>query len=185
MSNRVFKAEPAVDGVAELNLGYEVDTPTIVFNGTDHPTIYNGDIPADAHDEGSSGPNFVTGLILGTSCTSIGDNAFQYCDNLAMTNLIIPDGVTSIGTNAFNLNSLITGNIFIPDSVTSIGSGSFNQLGINGSITLSNNIESIGSLTFYGNNTITGDLIIPDSVKSIGSFAFRTQELLNQNYKMN
>lgn len=172
MSNRVFKAEPAVDGVAELNLGYEVDTPTIVFNGTDHPTIYNGDIPADAHNEGSAGPNFVTSLILGTSCTSIGDNAFKWCNNLAMTNLIIPDGVTYIGVNAFTDSPLITGNIFIPDSVTSIGTGSFNQLGINGSITLSNNIESIGSFTFYGNNTITGDLIIPDSVKSIGSFAF-------------
>jgi len=172
MSNRVFKAGPAVDGVSELNLGYDTLTPTIVFNGTDHPTIYNGDIPADAHNEGSAGPNFVTSLILGTSCTSIGDNAFKWCNNLAMTNLIIPDGVTSIGVNAFTDSPLITGNIFIPDSVTSIGTGSFNQLGINGSITLSNNIESIGNLTFYGNNTITGDLIIPDSVKSIGSFAF-------------
>jgi hypothetical protein len=185
MSNRVFKAGPAVDGVAELNLGYEVDTPTIVFNGTDHPTIYNGDIPADAHNEGSAGPNFVTGLILGNSCTSIGDRAFIYCDNLAMTNLIIPDSVTSIGANAFTANTLITGNIFIPDSVTSIGSGSFNQLGINGSITLSNNIESIGSLTFYGDNTITGDLIIPDSVRSIAHFAFYNSGATNQSKLQN
>ena len=185
MSNRVFKAGPAVDGVSELNLGYDTLTPTIVFNGTDHPTIYNGDIPADAHNEGVSGPNFVTSLILGTSCTSIGDNAFKWCNNLAMTNLIIPDSVTYIGVNAFTDSPLITGNIFIPDSVTFIGTGSFNQLGINGSITLSNNIESIGPSTFYGNNTITGDLIIPDSVKNIGSFAFRNPALPGQSKLQN
>jgi len=185
MSNRVFKAGPAVDGVSELNLGYDTLTPTIVFNGTDHPTIYNGDIPTDAHNEGVSGPNFVTSLILGTSCTSIGDNAFKWCNNLAMTNLIIPDSVTYIGVNAFTDSPLITGNIFIPDSVTSIGTGSFNQLGINGSITLSNNIESIGPSTFYGNNTITGDLIIPDSVKNIGSFAFRNPGLPGQSKLQN
>ena len=54
--------------------------------------------------------------------TSIGKQAFCYCDNL--TSVTIPSSVTSIGNsvfcNCYNLTS-----VEIPNSVTSIGSGAF------------------------------------------------------------
>lgn len=57
-----------------------------------------------------------------SSVTSIGNNAFIYCEELY--NLIIPYGITSIGTSAFedccNLNSII-----IPNSVTNIDENAF------------------------------------------------------------
>ena len=54
--------------------------------------------------------------------TSIGDEAFKYCDDLST--ITIPDTVTSIGKSAFcDCSSL--GSISIPKSVTSIGQGAF------------------------------------------------------------
>ena len=72
---------------------------------------------------------------------SIGNYAFQYCDNL--TSITIPDSVTSIGDRAFyGCTSLAS--ITIPDSVTDIGCDAF---------------QYCSSLT---------SVIIPDSVTYIG-----------------
>ena len=46
---------------------------------------------------GSNGGYAVKGLVIGTSCTSIGSNAFHYCSALT-GDLVIPDSVTSIGS---------------------------------------------------------------------------------------
>ena len=56
------------------------------------------------------------------SVTSIGSNAFLYCDSL--TSVVIPNSVTSIGASAFDGCSSLT-SVEIPNSVTSIGSWPF------------------------------------------------------------
>jgi len=54
--------------------------------------------------------------------TSISNNAFQNCTNLALTAL--PDGVTNINNNAFqNCTNLAL--IALPDGITSIGGSAF------------------------------------------------------------
>jgi len=58
---------------------------------------------------------------LPTTLTSIGNNAFQDCQNLAGT-LHIPSGVTYLGNYAFSDCYHFTGLLNIPASIGTIGS---------------------------------------------------------------
>ena len=68
---------------------------------------------------------------IGNAVTSIGVEAFAYCDSL--TSVTIPDSVTSIGSSAFEICSNLT-RMTIPNSVASVGSyvfsGCFNLANI-------------------------------------------------------
>ncbi len=100
--------------------GGDIGTATIVFDSTG--PAYDqiaGDIPVYWKKLDSS----LKGLVIGTSCRSIGSYAFDSCQGLTGS-LAIPDSVISIGREAFysciNLTSLTIGN-----SVTSIGISAF------------------------------------------------------------
>lgn len=98
--------------------------------------------------------NARTSYAITNSVISIGDEAFDICENL--TNVTIPNSVTSIGNEVFQNCSLV--NVIIPDSVTSIGqyafSGCFNLT----SITIPNSVGNFGNYTyvFAGCNSLTG-----------------------------
>jgi len=168
------------NGVTELTLQEEgvgnIGTPTIVWRSTTNGEIdqVQGDIPASW----SADIYGVTKhLQIGSSCTSIGSNAFFYCQFLTQ-DLVIPDSVTSIGSYAFyycydaNTGAGLTGSLTIPDSVTSIGSAAFYYVyGMEGTLTIGNSVTTIGDYAF-AYNSFSGDLVIPNSVVSIGIDAF-------------
>jgi len=130
------------------NLG----TPTVVTKDTAANVVEQivGPISSNAYAYGSNGGYDVKGLVIGTSCTSIGSYAFANCMSLTGS-LTIGNSVTSISSYAFYLCPSLTGDLVIPDSVTSIGSFAFGYC-----------------------TALTGSLVIPDSVTSIGSGAFRS-----------
>ena len=131
----------------------------------------------------------------GLSVTSIGYDAFRYCDSL--TSITIPDSVTSIGDWAFascdNLTSVTFGeksqltsicieafydcdsltSITIPASVTSIDYKAFASCYNLTSVAFGENsqLTSIGSYAFEDCSSLTS-ITIPDSVTSIGDVAF-------------
>lgn len=94
--------------------------------------------------EGNATEIVIPSEIEGKKVTSIGDYAFEYCENL--TSVTIPYGVVSIGDAAFSACENLS-DITIPTSVTSIGDYAF-------------------AWTFLPED------IIPDSVISIGSEVF-------------
>jgi len=80
--------------------------------------LYNKDMTTlITYPGGKSG-----GFTIPSSVTSIGHNAFSFCNGL--TSVTIPNSITSIGNYAFSYCTNLT-SVTIPDSVTSIGYGAF------------------------------------------------------------
>ena len=113
-------------------------------------------------------PEEVTYMNRTLKVTSIGDDAFMFCEGL--TSVTIPNSVTSIEKCAFYGCYGLT-SIAIPNSVTSIGSYAF--CGCSGltSVTIGNSVTSIGESAFDGCSGLTS-VTIPNSVTSIGNYAF-------------
>ena len=171
--SKTYKGQ-TTNSVVELTLQEEAvgagfDTPTIAWDDTVNGVItqVQGDIPDNwANTDKVKGP-----LEIGTSCTSIGQYAFYYCDGLTGS-LVIPDSVTSIGDYAFQSCSGLTGSLVIPNSVTSIGSSAFFYCnGLTGDLVIPDSVTSIENSAFSNCSFLTG-LVIPNSVTTIGSFAF-------------
>ena len=110
----------------------------------------------------------VIAVILENGVTSIGRNAFFWCDNLS--SVTIPDSVTTIGDRAFEVCSSLA-SITIPDSVTSIGTNAFNSCRSLTNVTIPDGVTSINDSTFAWCGSLT-NVTIPDSVTSIGEGAF-------------
>ena len=107
-------------------------------------------------------------LTIPNCIIKIGDYAFQDCKNLA--SLTIPNSVTSIGDFAFFCCSSMV-SLIIPDSVTSIGRSAFNYCSNLTSVTISNGVAIIDEYVFHKCSSLTS-ISIPNSVTSIGSCAF-------------
>ena len=151
-------AVPAYDANSALTITCDTEAKTASVTGN-NVTAENSDVVI---------PAFVKSGDVVCKVTSIGDEAFYYCDTLV--SVIIPNSVESIGTSAFFYCGGLT-SITIPDSVETIGSGAF--YGCTGltSITIPDSVTSIGNNAFEGCSGLTS-ITIPDSVTSISDYAF-------------
>ena len=102
------------------------------------------------------------------SVTSIGYEAFEFCDELK--SVTIPNSVTQIGTWAFNCCYELE-SINIPNSVTKIGSRTFNCCYKLDSVILPNSITEIGYYAFWRCENLK-TINIPNSVATIDESAF-------------
>ncbi|KUM16822.1 hypothetical protein AS885_11695 [Flavobacterium psychrophilum] len=100
--------------------------------------------------------------------TAIGEDAFEYCNNL--TSVTIPNSATSIGRYAFvGCSGLIS--VTIPNSVTTIGDEAFADCSGLTSVTIPNSVTTIGDGSFFSCSGLTS-VTIPNSVTTIGKDAF-------------
>ena len=169
--SKLFKGN-VTNNVVELNLLDPVGTPTVITKNTGVNVVEQivGDIPASQYAGGSNGGYTVKGLVIGTSCTSIGSNAFAFCDSL-IGDLVIPNSVTSIGDNAFNACVNLTGSLTIGNSVTSIGAYAFADTTFGGAIVIPDNVTSIGSYAFYYCNSFSSLYVNTPASSWVGSNA--------------
>ena len=128
---------------------------------------------------GSGGAVIIPSTINGLPVTSIGTNAFVFCN---VTSVTIPSSVTTIGAWAFSYCFSLT-NVAIPNSVTSIGDGAFDDCRGLTAITvdpLNSAYSSAGGVLFNKGQTRLiqcpggkgGSYTIPNSVTDIGNYAF-------------
>lgn len=116
---------------------------------------------------GATNTNLTT-LIIGTTVTTIGQNAFYNCTSL--TSVIIPVAVTTIGQDAFQYCTSLT-SINIPAGVTTIGNGVFYNCTRLVSIDFPDSVTNIGRGMFTYCTRLSS-VIIGSSVQSIDYRAF-------------
>ena len=91
--------------------------------------------------------------------------------NLSVTSIVIEEGVTSVGDYAFeNCDNLTS--ITIPGNVESIGESAFYSCDNLTDVTLQDGVKSIGDAAFIWCNNLT-NIVLPNSITSIGDWAFK------------
>ena len=120
--------------------------------------------------------NALTSVTFPASLTSIGNEAFYYCYALTSVDLS-STSLTSIGYNAFYHCSGLT-SVAFPASLTSIGYYAFENCDALTSVDFSStSLTSIGGYAFYGCDALTS-VALPASLTSIGSCAFENCDAL-------
>ena len=117
-------------------------------------------------DKGNQHLKSIDGILFSKDETKL----IKYPANKMATNYIIPDSVTSIGEYAFDSCQNLT-SMTIPDTVAEINNGTFAKCTKLASINIPNTVASIGYRAFQGCESLTS-ITIPDSVTYIGELAF-------------
>ncbi len=119
----------------------------------------------------------------GSQLTTVGDDAFRGCENLATMNLEACTSLTSIGSYSFADPHLLD-HITIPASLTSFGNRAFTYCYGAKTITFEEGspLTSISDYAFRDCNSVT-DITLPIGVTSIGSYSFADcYDLVNVNF---
>lgn len=106
-------------------------------------------------------------IVLPTTTTAIGENAFMECSSLE--EIVVPEGVKSIGSYAFNRCNALR-SVQLPEGIITLADATFMDCPALTSIVIPSTVTSIGGNVFNG-CSITS-LSLPAGVNSIGYDAF-------------
>ena len=127
------------------------------------------EIPAEMFKQGTTAVNKLSSVALPSKVKTIGDRAFQGCDELASAT--IPEGLVSFGIMAFQRCSNLH-DINIPSSVTSIGNYAFAASGITSAV-LPSGITSIGVSAFGGCPSLSSVDLSATVLSAIDDYMFQ------------
>lgn len=151
-------AVPIVSGITALAETYECFTYT----------VSNGEVTITDCDESVMGEIVIPDTINGYPVTTIGRQAFDWCENI--TTIQLPNSVKSIEYASFyGCYSLI--GINLPNGVTNIGNSAFRSCYDLKSIIIPESISEIGTSVFSDCISLT-NIILPSTIIKIGNSAF-------------
>lgn len=134
--------------ILETVTSTSVGSPSVVFSsGPGRIDQLHGDIPSYWKSYAD-----IRSLVLGTSVTYIGSDAFYSNPNL-VGSVVIPNSVISIGTNSFSQSSITS--VTIPSSVTAIDSYSFYYCSSLTDLYIDTNFSYVGLFAFFGSGLTT------------------------------
>lgn len=136
----VATPDNAITGQCGENLSWTLDPETgaMTVEGDGDMADYSGEAAPWSQYQTK-----ITHLTVGENVASIGDNAFENCENL--TSADIGGSVKIIGSDAFRGTGLTE--VTLPDSVTDIESRAFMDTRLTG-VTLGEGLETIGTQAF-------------------------------------
>ena len=120
-------------------------------------------------DEAAFRTTSLASIILPSTLTSIGNNAFESCGSLK--NILLPDGLTYIGERAFSECVELT-SVNIPSSLSYLAEGTFNENRSLLSIKIPGTVKFIEKEAFNRCSELK-EIIIDEGVLYIGNGAFR------------
>lgn len=153
-----------------LTYNYVAATKTLTISGFGAMNDYSFNSSGKCDSPWWTGGYYksIKNVVIEYGVTSIGENAFWYCQNL--TSVTIPSSVASIGQGAFSSCQNLT-SVIIPSSVTSIGRSAFSSCTRLSTVLIPNSVTSIADYAFQGCECLTS-ITIPKDVTSIGICAF-------------
>ncbi len=143
-----------IDG---LNFEFDQDAGTAMLIGCETqidnlvvPSKVNGIPVTSIGDQAFLWNTTLTNVSIPSSVTSIGESAFDGCENLAVVTFDEGSNLQSIGKDAFW--SCAIQSIDIPSSVTSIGDRAFTYCDSLKTVNIlaDSNLQTIGDMAFYG-----------------------------------
>lgn len=117
-------------------------------------------------------------ISLGNSVTTIGESAFQNCDNL--TEISLPNSITTIGKSAFSDCDNLT-KISLPNSVTTIGQFAFSDCDNLAEISLGKSVAEIGSGVLSRCENLTTIYSLNPTPPTFESDEFTNKQYINMN----
>ncbi len=108
--------------------------------------------------------NWLKGIKLPETITTIGDDCFANCQSLKSVNL--PDAITSLGNNCFTNCYQLT-NIDLPKAITTLGNNCFANCKSLASIDLPDAITSLGNSCFTNCYQLTS-IKLPKAITTLG-----------------
>lgn len=118
----------------------------------------------------------ITSISLPNSITSLGNNCFQYCDNLISVKL--PDNITSLGDYVFMSCSKLS-SIKLPDTLTSLGEFCFGHCDDLITLILPNSITTLGLGCFTDCKNIKA-ITLPTNITSLPTHCFSDCKKLSE-----
>ena len=153
------------------NLPTDVDAGTMALDTTtNEQKVFNGTAWEVVEGEFIGTPTIVCDNIPAYDQIE-GDIPDFWKQFYALKSVVIGTSCTSIGINAFRLNSGTEGSLVIPDSVITIKLQAFQYCGFSGTLAIGNSIASIQSSAFYDCN-FTRIEIHATTAPTIGTDAF-------------
>lgn len=137
--------------------------------------LYRDDmLPNKAFGGDDNNKRGIQSIVLPSSITVIGDQAFSGMRSLQYSTLEIPDGVTKIGNSAFSYNEDYNGvELILPATLDSIESLAFYACGFHCELKLSDNIRYIGSDVFDRTPNFYGTFHLPSKLKTLQDGMFK------------